>query len=196
MVSQVLGIARLRTASLLIIISNILVIIGISMVFGMIFATPFFINTPILEPLLMNSLPYIALVILGLVVGIVGAVMLRRGFMALKAMSSKYGIGSTGATLQAVAYGILIAALAAMVTAILSLNPLGIAGSYTLYSLGALIELVGAILVAVSFFRLGSDNEDALVKVGGVLFIIVPILGSVMLYVGLGRIIRLKAKQS
>jgi len=128
--------------------------------------------------------------------------MLRRGFMALKAMSSKYGIGSTGATLQAVAYGILIAALAApMVTAILSLNPLGIVYSLgaliVLVAVGTLIGLVGAILVAVSFFRLGSDNEDALVKVGGVLFIIVPILGSVMLYVGLGRIIRrLKAKQS
>mgnify|MGYP001770670386 CR=1 FL=1 len=114
------------------------------------------------------------------VVGILGVLRVRRGFIALRDSGLNVGIGATGATLILVGYVLIV------LGAVLSLALVGAA----VLALGEVIEFIGVILLAIGFYNLGSAYNEGLVKWGGILSIILGFIGYILVYIGLGSVMR------
>ncbi len=119
----------------------------------------------------------------GVVLALVSIILLFRGFRMLKAKSAGIGIGATGILLEIV--GVVLGGILS------SLSSLGAGGVYALIGIiGYIIAFIGAIIVLVGFWRIGSAYDSTLLKVGAVLYLLISIVGVILLYIGLGDAIK------
>ena len=135
--------------------------------------------------------------ILAVIVAIVGVLLMRKGFGALAASGLNVGIGRTGAT------AVLIGFILMLIGAFLPTVAVGtlphvtprevlpfLQASHNIQDLGGVIVLVGIILLAIGFYKLGSIYNNGLVKWGGILSIFLGFIGYILVYIGLGSVIR------
>jgi len=127
------------------------------------------------------------LLLVGAVVGFVGFYFLRRGALEL-GREERYRPVATGAQILTYAFLALIAA-ALLVVVGLFVQSLALAVAFLLAVVGAgLAALVGLVFLVIGLYRLGSDYNNSLVKVGAVLLIPLGFIGALLLYIGLGEV--------
>ena len=114
------------------------------------------------------------------VLGILGILRVRRGFNELRNLWPNVGVGATGSTFVLVGYVLIV------IGAVLSVVGVGTG----VILLGEIVEIIGVILLALGFYHLGDIYNDGLVKWGGILSIVLGFIGYIMVYVGLGNVMR------
>ena len=193
--SDTSGIGKLRTAMLLYLIGSILGIVGyiygVSQALGG-GAVPVTSNFAAL-------IPYLAIFIIGLVLAILAVFYMRSGFSILARSNSNYKLGATGALLDLIGIILVVLAVIVIFVSLLSLSSaspssglsavgVGIGGSLAalaLFGIGGLLAFVGTILLVVGFYRIGSDSNSGIVKAGAILYLLIPFIGVILLYIGL-----------
>ncbi|BFH74662.1 DUF973 family protein [Sulfurisphaera javensis] len=128
---------------------------------------------------------FIAMIVIGAVLGILGVLRLRSGFSILQSLGRDVGIGSTGGTLYLV--GLILTLIGAILT-------LAIIGIFILV-IAAILTLIGEILLGVGLYKVGDVYNEGLTKIGGILAAIpmglISFVGYILVYIGLGKIINM-----
>ena len=176
------GLKTLRTGSLLLIIAPILTMVGLSAALGGLFSGSLAFAAA-------GASAELGAAIVGALLELAAVYMFMKGFGTLREVAPEVGIGRTGSMLVLVAVILLIIGLAGL-----------LAGAFPLVflvGLGALLDFIGIIMVAIGFYRVGSRYGEGLVKVGGILLIFggLAFIGAILNYIGLGGIIRKKFGQ-
>ena len=114
------------------------------------------------------------------VLGILGILRVRRGFTELRNSGLNVGVGATGAKLILVGYALIV------IGAVMSVVGVGTG----VILLGEIVEFIGIVLLALGFYNLGSIYNEGLVKWGGILSIVLGFIGYILVYVGLGNVMR------
>ena len=206
MSQEVDGIRDLRSGALYIIVSVILVTtadIIASTVMGV-----SFLLKPTSATVLMSGLlgMVVILVIVALVLGILWLVKTRSGFIKLKSVGRDVGSGDTGTLLIIIGIIVAIVGVAVAFALAFSLSSLGLFAGLAIAFIGAIIGLVGQILVALGYRRVGEVYEESSLKTGGLLLLIgfildlIPIIdivggilafiGFILVYIGCGTLLR------
>lgn len=136
---------------------------------------------------------WVALIIIGSVIGIISMFLMRSGFKILECSNKKYWVGATGTIFQIIGLFLCLVVflygLVGTYTALPNLVPQTPTSSAVILSSIGLLVLIGAIFEMIGFWRIGSEYDNDLVKAGAVLYIFVGILVDlVLLYIGLGSI--------
>lgn len=216
------GVRELKSAMLMMIVAGVLMLIGAT---GLIIASLMFLTTGLTvthSPTVSSVSSYpmyvptsstvsvavlMALVIAGGILNILAILKLRVGFASLRLVDFRYGIGYTGAILSLV--GIVIVLVSAflemggliwVLTAPPTVNTAptisGVTTAYTaLLVIGLLVAFISYILLAIAFFRLGSDHKMTIIEVGAVFFILINFIGAILLFIGLTKLLN-KLSQS
>ena len=132
-----------------------------------------------------------------IIIGIVGVSLTRKGFCALASSGLNVGTGRAGAT------AILIGFILMLIGALIPVVALGalqhvtprealpfLQAGHDVQALGGLIVLVGVILLAIGFYRLGRVYNSGLVTWGGILSVFLGFIGYTLVYIGLGDVVR------
>ena len=175
--SEIEGIEKLRKGSEILILASILIIIAFFALALSLFAASSYTTTT-LSTIMGILMAYIIMEIIGDVGGIIGMFYIRKGFEILRNLSRDVGIGYTGATLAFVGIGLSI--LGAALTFV---------GGGAVTTVGNVIVFVGNVLIGIGFYRLGEIYNESTTKIGGILVIIIPFVGYILTYSGLGKII-------
>ena len=200
------GLSKLRTGAIIILIGIILEVAGIFMAPGLlsIFAMTGAAPSPGLT--LGALVTPLALLIIGVLLGIVAFILWFSATGKLKAYDpSRLGIGRTGMILQLVGVILIFLGLLAIVPVIFAAGSTGspemligaIYGMLGLVGLGAILALVGLILFGIMIMRLGEiQGVDPGFRTAGILYILtlIPYVGPIlqliaviMIYVYAGR---------
>ncbi|QGA54036.1 DUF973 family protein [Sulfolobus sp. E5-1-F] len=133
------------------------------------------------------------------VINIIGMIILRGGFNALsKAVSNDIGIGSTGTILYIISYPLGIIGNLILLNGILSSSFFEILISLPFSFIEIILLLIGSILLGIGVYRVGREYNNTLVKVGGIFIaiIILAFIGSILSYIGLGKVKPISVTQS
>ena len=171
------GINKLRVGSLLLVIASIF------------FTLAFFVLlTPVLFPLMTVSYHPIAIVgtaidfiiveAIGALAGYIALLNVRKGFEILNNLGKDVGIGYTGTILAFIALALLILGLS-----------LAFIGVGALLIISYAIGIISDVLIGIEFYKLGEIYNEGMTKIGGILVIIIPFVGYILTYSGLGKII-------
>jgi len=193
---EIEALKRLKSASLILIITPILIAIGIFIGVGVLFGSASLAVeglasgnsslassgaiTAITTLVLMGILPLV-----GVILGLIAIFKLRDGFRDLKSVFPEAGIGASGGLLLLIGYIVFIL----FPIGILAINPIFLILSFVGLVLGMPIYFVGIILTAIGFYRVGNRYNESLVSVGGILTIFLPFIGYILNFIGLGKII-------
>ncbi|AKA74574.1 DUF973 family protein [Saccharolobus solfataricus] len=197
------GIERLRSGSLFMILSALLLTIGIIVIilaglaiasFSFTSSASFSFTSSSVPPAsstgvvagFFGALVGIAIVlVISAVIGLLGILRIRSGFSILKNVGRDVGIGATGTTIYLV--GLIIILIGALLTFILVGIPILI--------LGDILLLIGGVLIGLGFYRVGEVYNEGTVKIGGILVLVGSIIadllsfiGFLLIYIGLGKI--------
>ncbi len=143
------------------------------------------------------------LVVVGvIIIAMVVALVVREGFSNLSLVNNTYSIGKTGSLLEFVGLLLLIPG------SYLLLSSLGtLSGAYfdsvtfssvvsnieigtTLLIIGAVFGLVGLVMSATAIVRLGVQFGNNAVRVGGFFYFVFGVIGSIILYFGISKIMK------
>jgi hypothetical protein len=193
---EIEALKRLKSASLVLIITPILIAIGIFIGVGVLFGSASLALeglasgnsslassgaiTAITTLVLMGILPLV-----GVILGLIAIFKLRDGFRDLKSVFPEAGIGASGGLLLLIGYIVFIL----FPIGILAINPIFLILSFVGLVLGMPIYFVGIILTAIGFYRVGNRYNESLVSIGGILTIFLPFIGYLLNFIGLGKII-------
>ena len=156
------GIHKLRLAMLIYLVGSILGIIG-----AFVGLLPKLLSPTSASAALASGTVYLIVLILGLVLGLVALWFMRSGFKTARKTDPRFGIGVTGTTLEiigiifiGVASVLLIITIAGSVSGAAGLGGAraGLFVTLGLIFIGGILAVVGAILVLVGFFRIGSNT--------------------------------------
>lgn len=172
------GIDKLRTGSLIFVLASIF------------FTLAFFVLlTPVLFPLITVSYHPIAMVgtvidfiiveAIGALAGYIALLDVRKGFEILNNLGKDTGIGYIGTTLAFIALALLILGLS-----------LAFMGVGALLIISYAIGIISNVLIGIGFYEVGEIYNEGMTKIGGILAIIIPFIGYILTYVGLGKIIK------
>lgn len=149
---------------------------------------------------LLISLRYVIIAVV--VTGIAVAIVLRMGFANMTLVDSSYRNGSTGSLLEAAGLIILIPGVFITLGTISSLSLKYFSASAfgslasniyvgaALLVLGGVLLLVGAVMVASALYKLGSQFDNGIVKIGAVFYFILGFIGTILLFFGFSSIMR------
>jgi len=168
------GIDKLRTGSLILVLASILIIIAF---FALVFSLLSAMSSPSISSIMSALVAYIIVEIIGDIGGIIGMLYLRKGFEILKSLGKDVGIGYTGATLAFIAIALSILGLA-----------LTFVGGGALVVASNIIEFVANVLIGIGFYKVGEIYNEGTTKIGGILIIIIPFIGYIIAYTGLGNV--------
>lgn len=193
--NEIEALKKLKSASLILIITPILVSIGIgvgeglligsaSLVSGGPFSSPFASSGVVTALVLTGVLPLV-----GVILGIIAILKLRGGFKDLKSVFPEAGIGASGGLLLLIGFILFILFPLGFILAILVVSPGLLILSFVGLGLGGVVYFFGEILTAIGFYRVGNRYNESLVSIGGILTIFLPFIGYIMNFIGLGKII-------
>lgn len=132
----------------------------------------------------------------------ISSILLYMGFGRLTAVNSRLRTGRTGSLLYIVGlllvlisiFG-LLASLLPLLSQISSGNPAavstlyGLIGLLVLVFIGAILALIGVIMIAIGLYRIGDIFNDTSSKVGGILYFLINIVGAILMVIGISSII-------
>jgi len=173
------GINKLRTGSLILVLASILIIVAFFVLLLSLIAVAQSITSAssITSSIIGILVAFIIVEIIGDIGGIIGMLNVRKGFGILKSLGRDVGIGYTGATLAFVAIGLSILGLL-----------LTFVGGEALTIVSNIIEFVSNVLIGIGFYKLGEIYNESTIKIGGILVIIIPFIGYILTYTGLGKV--------
>lgn len=168
------GVGTLRTSMLIYTIGIVALLIailtGAGSLLGLSYATSSVTSLGSASGLLLTA----GIAIIGGVLLIIALIMALLGIVELKNADKRYSIGYYGVIVQ------LVGAVLAIILAVVGFSVISI--------FGYLLILIGAIMIMIMFWRLGTAYNDTLIKVGGILYLIVAPLGAILLYFGLAKV--------
>ncbi len=165
-------------AVLFVIVGSVIVLLGGFVVIG--YATQ-------IESTASPAILILALLLLsvGAIIDIIGALWVFDGFKMMKPVCRIYSIGQYGALAQLTA-GVLMAAGFYIII---------FSNRAAAYLLGSGFALVGyaigaacALPVGIAFYQLGKRYNVLTVKVGASMYVVIPVIGPLVLYLGLKKI--------
>lgn len=178
------GIRTLRNAMLFYLIGGILAIFALVLGLGSILLGSAAAGA---TGALGGALIAVVMILVVVVLEFISTIMMIIGIIELKNANKNYAIGFYGVILQFIAIIlILIPVIASLLAGSLAAAGIGIFA----FLIAALLSFVGAILVIIMFWRLGSDYNIDLVKIGGVLYLFIPPIGAILLYLGLNKMVK------
>ena len=186
------GLKALRTGNLLLILAPILITIGeIGGVLGLLSGFSGYGLASI-----GGGVAGAVLAIVGYLLALGAIYMFMKGFGQLREVDPEFKIGRTGASVVLAAVVISFLAEILVLVGFLTASAVLFAGPI-LAVIGIFLFIIGIILTAIGFYRVGSKYDEGLVKVGGILLIFGPLafIGAILNYVGLGSVIRKKFGQ-
>ena len=192
---EIEALKKLKSASLILIITPILIAIGTNIGVGVLFSSASLAmggpsSLPLASSGVVTALVLIGVLpLVGIILGLIAILKLRGGFRDLKSVFPEAGIGATGGLLLLIGYIVFILFPLGLILAILTNNPGLMILSLVGLGLGGIIFFVGQILTAIGFYRVGNRHNESLVSIGGILTIFLPFIGYIMNFIGLGKII-------
>lgn len=209
------GFGKIRKSMLLIIVASIIAFIGYGAGLAPALAAQSAPSSASAASLVTAEI-FIVLLMVGVIIQIYAVFNIRQGFKILKSNDPDYGIGATGALLELIGFAISAVAVVILLVGVASLVSSfssAVSGASTSTVIGAgiaafagvavlflafigflviagIIAFIGAILVGVGLFKIGSKYGDGLTQIGGILYIIIPLIGVILLYIGLGGVIK------
>ncbi len=179
------GLAKLKLGVIIYLVYAIASIIGGFAVLVPPFLTGSFLVPSTLTPVLRASTLNIVLKAIGLVIILFAFWYLYNGFKSLKASRFPNDAGRTGiigVTIQVI--GVVISFVSVILTGFAAgtVAELGVAAA------GGIIAFVGAIFTMLAFYKVGSNYNSTIVKVGGILFLLINFVGDILLFIGLDEI--------
>ncbi|QIW22993.1 DUF973 family protein [Sulfolobus sp. S-194] len=125
----------------------------------------------------------ISMMVVSAILGLLSIIIFRSGFITLKKIDHKLGIGSTGVYLI---FGAIVAYFISSSSEITKF-PLV---SNSLFLLSVVMFITGGTFIIIGFYRVGERYGESLVTIGSILSIIFPIIGIAyfLVYLGLGSI--------
>jgi Protein of unknown function (DUF973). len=193
--TEIEALKKLKSASLILIITPILIAIGTNIGVGVLFSSASLAmggpsSLPLASSGVVTALVLIGVLpLVGIILGLIAILKLRGGFRDLKSVFPEAGIGATGGLLLLIGYIVFILFPLGLILAILTNNPGLMILSLVGLGLGGIIYFVGEILTAIGFYRVGNRYNESLVSIGGILTIFLPFIGYIMNFIGLGKII-------
>ena len=159
--------------------------------------------------------------IISVIISVLALLLIRSGFKILASTNKEFDLGILGATLQLAGVVILMLAVLVLLAIFLSLmssiaGSVGATGSvgagagftnalistgieviyvYIFLIIGGIIAFVGAILLLVAFLKLGSANDSTVIQVGAVFYLLFAPIGAILLYIGLGDLLKKPLKE-
>jgi len=175
--SLIEGVSKLRSGSLLEIVTSILIIIA---------------ATSILSVIAIGAAGVFVMLVIFLIAiltDILGILRIRKGFSILNTAGLGTGIGSIGALLILLGPLLEFIAVILLIPAALSRNVAGALASFGGLNIGGeVIGFIGLILLIIGFYKVGSYFNNGTVKIGSILLIL-GIIGFIILYLGLGSVL-------
>jgi Protein of unknown function (DUF973). len=193
--TEIEALKKLKSASLILIITPILIAIGTNIGVGVLFSSASLAmggpsSLPLASSGVVTALVLIGVLpLVGIILGLIAILKLRGGFRDLKSVFPEAGIGASGGLLLLIGYIVFILFPLGLILAILTNNPGLMILSLVGLGLGGIIYFVGEILTAIGFYRVGNRYNESLVSIGGILTIFLPFIGYIMNFIGLGKII-------
>ncbi|BCU69885.1 DUF973 family protein [Stygiolobus caldivivus] len=180
--TEIDGLKKLRTGSLIIILAPILILVGVFVGLGSALAGAASGSVSGSATGALAGVTIVGVVaIVGIVLEIFAIYLIRKGFGILKAFDPQFGIGGTGALIALVASILLILAFIGIIALILPM--------LFLAPIAGILYFIGVIMMGIGFHRVGGKYDDNLVSIGGILLIFIPFIGAILNVIGLGRII-------
>ncbi|MBB5255234.1 DUF973 family protein [Sulfurisphaera ohwakuensis] len=120
----------------------------------------------------------IGMMVSSAILGLISIIIFRSGFLTLKKIDSRLGIGSIGAYLI----------FASIITYFISSSSQMIYYSYDsiIFLSSVFMFITGGIIIIIGFYRVGEKYGENLVSLGSILSIIFPLIGIAYLLVYLG----------
>lgn len=128
----------------------------------------------------------LALLVTGALIDFIGASIMYEGFGMLHSMGTVYDLGRYGTVVQLLSAVLIASGFYLMVFS--SSGTAGVLGS-GFFVAGYLIGAVCASPVGTAFYGIGKRHDSTLVKSGAVLYVLVPLIGPLVLYLGLKSLI-------
>jgi hypothetical protein len=178
--SLIEGVSKLRSGSLLEIVTAILIIIAVISIFSVIAIG------------IAGVFVMLVIFLIAILTDILGILRIRKGFSILNTAGLGTGIGSIGALLILLGPLLEFIGVILLIPAALSGNLAGALASFGGLNIGGeVIGFIGLILLIIGFYRVGSYFNNGTVKIGSILLIIpiLTIIGFIMLYSGLGSVL-------
>lgn len=137
-----------------------------------------------------------------IIIAAIVSLVVRAGFANMSIVNNIYAIGKTGSLLEFIGLILMIPGsylvLSSMGT--LSLNYFGYSTFFAVLSnvefgaafliIGAMFGIVGLVMSATAFVRLGVQFGNSMVRAGGIFYFILGFVGSILLYLGITKIMR------
>ncbi len=122
---------------------------------------------------------------------LIGLYLLYRGFSTLRNIDMQFSIGRTGTILEFAGMALVLIFTLLLLS---TLSPAGnniatLLGFVLLVLLAAILLLVGAVLVTIGLFRVGTQFDNSMVQAGAILSLFLGIIGVILLYIGLNEIL-------
>jgi len=172
------GINKLRRGSLILVLASILIIGAfLVLLLSLIAVVQSPTTSSITSSIISILVAFIIAEIIGDIGGIIGMLNVRKGFEILESFGRDVGIGYTGTTLAFIAIGLSI--LGSLLTFV---------GGETLVAASNIIEFIANVLIGIGFYKVGEIYNEDTTKLGGILIIIIPFIGYILTYSGLGKI--------
>ncbi|MCL4379306.1 DUF973 family protein [Candidatus Marsarchaeota archaeon] len=186
------GVEKLRTGVLVSIISGIIGIAAIVLFYIFIFIAAVSSSTTghsfgKSAAVAITAAAFASLIAVCAGLGFYALLNMRTGFRIMSNSNSKYKTGVLGTTLSLSGLVLATAGVITIIAAYFALSP---ANPWTVSGfipaiIGAVVGLVGGLLLIISFYRVGAQYDNSLVQVGAVLMIFIGIIGMILMYIGL-----------
>ncbi|MFP3233665.1 MAG: DUF973 family protein [Sulfolobaceae archaeon] len=175
--SLIEGVSKLRSGSLLEIVTAILIFIGVTSILSVIAIG------------ITGVFVMLVIFLIAILTDILGILRIRKGFSILNTAGLGTGIGSIGALLILLGPLLEFIGVILLIPAALSGNILCSVGSFTGLNIGGeVIGFIGLILLIIGFYKVGSYFNNGTVKIGSILLIL-GVIGFIVLYLGLGSVL-------
>jgi hypothetical protein len=175
--SLIEGVSKLRSGSLLEIVTSILIIIAVASIFSVIAIG------------IAGVFVMLVIFLIAILTDILGILRIRKGFSILNTAGLGTGIGSIGALLILLGPLLVFVGIILLIPAALSGNVAGAIASFTGLNIGGdVIGFIGLILLIIGFYKVGSHFNNGTVKIGSILLIL-GVIGFIILYLGLGSVL-------
>ena len=198
-----LGLRNLQKAFLVELIMGIVVAPFSLFYFRLTFFSPFSSHPISVSPEFLSWILFFWLV--ASIISLAGVVIvfyfLYRGFNGVSSEISGTQIGAWGAVIKLI--GSIISVLFTLFMIFYFISNRG--GEFLIedflmfisFSMGlGIIGLIGAILIGIALYKIGDEYDNTLVTIGGILYIFLSWIGAILVFVGLGEIIKQEPKKA